>query len=233
LQQETDPWVVKEIVMHLRVDAFGPASHETLLNISLRSPHPDVARCSALRLVEDKLAVSGGEHTIPESAKPILFSAAKIRRVGKPESLVHAVLSHVLAQQFGAFNWRQFLGQDHVQAEHIAFLVRGYFESSIDTCILSLDSLCDLIYTSVYRRIKPNAQRPNYGHAVKDPAVQLAYPAICVGFKGLHDLRIQSSTAHPVQQATGQPSRRLKHHDFYRVRPAVAAAIAEIVQKCP
>ncbi|MEQ6340246.1 MAG: RNA-directed DNA polymerase [Gammaproteobacteria bacterium] len=146
LEQEHDPWVVKEIVMHLRVDAFGPASHEELLNISLRSQHPDVSRCSALRLVEDKLAVTGEERTIPESAKPILFSAAKIRRIGQPESLIHIALSQVLAQNFGALNWQKFLGPGHhVQAEHIAFAVRSYFESSIDSCILSLDSLCDLI----------------------------------------------------------------------------------------
>lgn len=232
LEQQPDPWVVKEIVMHLRVDAFGPASLEELLNISLRSQHPDVARCSALRMVEENLAVTGGEHTIPESARPILFSTAKIRRIGQPVSLVHTAMSQVLSQSFGAFNWRKFLGADHAQAEHIAFVTKSYFESSIDSCILSLDSLCDLIYNTVYREVKPNAKRPRYGHAVKDADVQAAYPLVCAGFKALHDLRIQSSTAHPMQQASGQPSRRLKHSDFYKVRPAVGVAVKELIQKC-
>lgn len=232
LVQETDPWVVKEIVMNLRVDAFGSASFEELLNISLRSQHSDVTRCSAMRLVEEKLAVTGGEQTIPDSARPILFSAAKIRRIGQPESLVHTALSQVLAQRLGAFNWRKFLGVDHAQAEHIAFVVRGYFESSMDSCILSLDSLCDLVYSSVYRRVKPNVKRPSYGHAVKDPDVQVDYPNVVAGFKALHDLRIQSSTAHPIHQGSGQPSRRLKHNDFYKVRPLLVASIREIVQKC-
>jgi hypothetical protein len=45
----------------------------------------------------------------------------------------------------------------------------------------------------------------------------------------LHELRLQSVTAHPRNTKTGTSTRRLKHYDFYKIRPKVKDAIEEII----
>lgn len=230
LSLESNPWIVKEIVMRIDIKVFGTPSVQSLLEKVIQSSHTDAARCAAQRIASLDLTIKLPLQKISHAARPILFAAGKIRQIGKPQSLIHIVLSYVLNLNFPTFNWSKFLGTNHRQAELLAFNVKGHFESSIDACILALDSLCDHIFDEVYNRIKPNKTRPTYGAALSDPTCLKLLPQVCLGFKALHNLRIQSSTAHPKQSKTGQPSRRLKHYDFRQVTPSVQSALLEIIK---
>jgi hypothetical protein len=230
LRNERDSWVVKEMISSLPSDTFGTPSMQAVLNWAICAGHADAARCAARRIVEDNFEVGPKIEEISHAARPILFAGGRIRRIGRPESLVHEVLCKVLHASFARFNWRAFLSGDHTLAEALAFGVRGYFESSIDSGVLALDSLCDLIFDSVWREVKPPTKtRPNYGSALVDPDCVRRVPDVCHGFKALHDLRITSSTAHPRGKKTGTPSRRLKHRDWRPVEPAMRAAITQLV----
>lgn len=233
IKREADSWVVKEIVSNLDESIFGNASTERIMNWAISSRHHDAARCAAMAIVENGMAVTVAHENISEAAKPILFIGRKIRSIGRPKSLVQAVLRYVLDKEIPDYDWKRFFGEDNSLAELHAFNVKSYFESSIDACILALDSLCDLIFDVVYGKVRPGVQRPNYGAALKDVSCTAASPVVCSGFKALHDLRIQSSTAHPRQHKTGAPTRRLKHHDYRNVRPQVAAAIEQIIATYP
>lgn len=64
---------------------------------------------------------------------------------------------------------------------------------------------------------------------IKNPTLQTALPKTCAGFSVLHELRLESVTAHPRHKRTGKPTRRLKHHDLYKVRACLRDAFQEIV----
>jgi hypothetical protein len=79
----------------------------------------------------------------------------------------------------------------------------------------------------IWDRLKPGKKYPNYGHAIKDPTLGKALPDMMAAFQILHDLRLQSTTAHPRTTKTGLPTRRLKHKDFYTLRPSLIKAFDE------
>jgi hypothetical protein len=63
------------------------------------------------------------------------------------------------------------------------------------------------------------------------PFVVLArlLPIAAKSFIDLHNLRLQSVTAHPRNKKTGKATRRLKHYGFYKIHPVVKNAIIEII----
>ncbi|MDP1644950.1 MAG: hypothetical protein Q8L71_05545 [Thiobacillus sp.] len=90
-------------------------------------------------------------------------------------------------------------------------------------------SLCDLLWETIFSLEVPHKKYGNYGAVLKHPTLLAKYPKACAGFDTLHQLRLESVTAHPRHSKSGMSTRRLKHHDFYKVRLVVQAAIAEIV----
>ena len=77
-------------------------------------------------------------------------------------------------------------------------------------------------------RLKPGKTCPSFGSAIKDPVLLATLPSTMTCFQALHNLRLESTTAHPKSQKTGKPTRRLKHHDFYKIRSKLINAFDEI-----
>ena len=63
---------------------------------------------------------------------------------------------------------------------------------------------------------------------LKDATLRAALPDTMAVFLTLHDLRLQSATAHPRTAKTGRPTRRLKHRDFYSLPPVPDKGIRRI-----
>ncbi len=219
--------MVKDSLKYLRKDQYGPASYEHMLNVAIKG-HTESARIAALKMVDDDVAVHNHFVNAKESARLLLYSAGKTKRVGFPESLVGVVLGYVLTHKFSPFDWRKLAGAKHVGWEHIAFTVKRHFESDINACVVTLDSLCDAIWERIFAKEVTGKVYGKYGHMLKHPALVAKYPSASGGLADLHQLRLESVTAHP-RTKTGSSTRRLKHHDFYRVRPLVRAAIEEII----
>ena len=94
---------------------------------------------------------------------------------------------------------------------------------------MTLDSLADLIWEAVYVIELPGKSYGQYGAMLKHPTLVGKYPRGSSGLDALHQLRLQSVTAHPRHSKTGTGTRRLKHSDYYKVRPQVRDAIEEII----
>ena len=109
----------------------------------------------------------------------------------------------------------------------MTILLKKNSESNIDAFLVQLDSYCDLMTEKVWARLKPGKTYPAYGHAVKDTTLGASLPDTMGAFLKLHDLRLQSATAHPRTAKTGKPTRRLKHRDFYTLRPFLVKAFDE------
>ncbi len=109
----------------------------------------------------------------------------------------------------------------------ILFLKRNR-DTNIDAFLVQLDSYCDLLTREIYVRLKPGKSCPSFGITIKDTVLTAALPLTMDCFMQLHNLRLESTTAHPKSQKTGKPTRRLKHHDFYKIRPKLIAAFDEI-----
>lgn len=229
LTDEIDWWVKKDALKYLRKDQFGAASYETLLNEVIRRSGAEPARVGALKIVDDNVGVHNPYRDANESARLLLFSAGKVRHIGVPDSMVGTVLSYVLGKKLPAFDWKRLLGARHETAESIAFTVKRNFESDINGCIVTLDSLVDLLWEAIFSIELPGKGYGQYGAMLKHPTLIAKYPKAAQGLHDLHQLRLQSVTAHPRNSKTGLATRRLKHHDFYNIKPLVRDAIEEII----
>lgn len=225
LSKESDGWVVKEIIAGINPDAFGAASTEAILNWAIEHQSHDAARLAASAIVQYGYRILAGTK-VSDAARPILFTGRKLPRMGKPASRIHSILSYILDSRLVEMDWRKFFNVQHDDAEKLAFNAKKYYETSIDACILALDSFCDIVFERVYELLRPGVNMPKYGHALKDQICANALPLTCAGFSELHQLRIQSATAHPRHKAGA--GRRLKHYEYYRVRPKLIAAMNEL-----
>ena len=225
LSNEPEQWVVKEMISGIDPSAYGAASTEKIMNWAVEHHTHDAARVAATTMVQDNYTVAIGTK-VSDAARPILFVGRKLPKMGKPASRIHSVLCYVLDEKLLSIDWRILLAHHHDDAEKLAFNVKKYYESSIDGCILALDSLCDLIFERIYEIVRPGITRPSYGHAIKDAICTAAVPRTCIGFGDLHQLRIQSATAHPKHKSGA--GRRLKYYEYYKVRPAMVAGMNEL-----
>lgn len=226
---EIDWWVKKDALKYLRKDQYGAASYEALLNEVIRRSGAEPARVGALKIVDDNVGVHNPYRDANESARLLLFAAGKVRHIGVPDSMVGTVLSYVLDKKLPAFDWKKLLGTRHETAESIAFTVKRNFESDINGCIVTLDSLVDLLWEAIFSIELPGKGYGKYGAMLKHPTLIAKYPKAAKGLYDLHQLRLQSVTAHPRNSKTGLATRRLKHHDYYNIKPLVRDAVEEII----
>jgi hypothetical protein len=150
-----------------------------------------------------------------------------IRTVGQPKSRINEILGYIIKRGQTSYDWKAFFGTDHRHAELMMIFLKRNRESNIDAFLVQLDSFCDLLTTEIYKRLKPGKHYPNFGHAIKDTTLTGKLPIMMSTFLKVHDLRLQSTTAHPKGKKSGQPTRRLKHRDFYAVRPDLINAFDE------
>lgn len=228
LQNEVDWWTKKDCIKYLDINHYGPASYEQILHEAL-SGQEEPARMAALMIVNNNLQAPSQKKEVNESSRLLFFSAGKIRYIGKRPSLVGLVISYVLKHDFPSYDWEKIFGAKHKDAEQIAFNVKRYFESDINSCLVTLDSLCDLLWEALFIKYLPSATYGNYGSMVKNPTLKKVLPQASVGFEKLHELRLQSLTSHPRNKKTGNGTRRLKHYDYYQVKLSLRNAIQEII----
>jgi retron-type reverse transcriptase len=231
LKDEIDWWIVKDALKYLQQSQYGPASYEAILNDFIKGPNSEPARVAALKIVDENLSIRVPFKKAHEAARLLLYAGGKIRQIGKVESLVGIVLCSVLDVTLPTYDWATLFGVKHKDAEHIAFTVRRDYESNINSCIVTLDSLCDLLFEKLFKKYLPTKIYGNYGGMLKNPAMRAALPKTCNGFATLHSLRLESVTAHPRDEKTGRSTRRLKHYDLYRVRPCLREAFQEITTR--
>jgi hypothetical protein len=227
LFQEADWWVQKRMLGHLDQDLFGAGTYADLINRSLRLKSGETSRIAAARLLENSIKLARPYGDVEVTAKQTLRTSGIIKSAGQPESRINQILAYILSRAENPYRWKSFFERSHRQGELIALLLKRNFESNIDAFLVQLDSFCDLITEKVWLQLKPGKQYPSYGHAVKDAKLRAALPDTMAAFLSLHDLRLQSATAHPRALKTGQPTRRLKHRDFYKIRPALNKAFEE------
>lgn len=228
LRGRGDWWVAKDCLKHLREDHYGPATYARVLADTINDGASEPARIAALKMVDDGVSVPNPIAGAKESARLLLYAAGKIRRIGRAPSLVGVVLEYVLHRKFAPFVWYRFAGSRHAGMEHIAFTVKRHYESDINACIVTLDSLCDAVWEIVFTREVIGKAYGSYGAMLKHPALVAKYARASRGFQSLHQLRLESVTAHP-RTKSGVATRRLKHHDFYRISPYVREAIEEVI----
>lgn len=228
IKSEKDWWVRKSCLRELQEDRYGQASYTALINTCLRMKEGEVARMAASLMLRDTVPLSTPYGDVETTAKQSLKVAGIIRTVGRPSSRINTILAYILGRPETAYDWRRFFGSEHKHAELHTFFLKKNRETNIDAFLVQLDSFCDLVTRELWRRLKqPGSQCPNYGHAIKDPALTAALPDAMTCFIKLHDLRLQSATAHPHTKA-GQPTRRLRHRDFYGLRQDLIAAFDDI-----
>ena len=162
------------------------------------------------------------------TAKQALKVAGVIKAVGQPPTRINTIIAYILDRTETAYDWRRFFGKEHRHVEVHAFFLKRNHETNIDAFLVQLDSFLDFITRELWRRLKPPGSRcPAYGHAVKDATLSAALPKAMACLVKLHDLRLQSATAHPRTKA-GAPTRRLKHRDFCKLRQELIDAFDEI-----
>ena len=227
LKGMTDWWVAKDVLKYLHRDQYGKASFQSLLNNVAHKQSAEPARVAALKIEDDGLSLRRPHKKAHEAARLLLHASGKIRAVGRPDSMVPAVLTYVVRVKTGLFDWHKFFGAKHAHAEHIAFTIKRNFESDINACIVTLDSFCDLIWEEVFERELPTKKYGAYGSMLKHAALIAKYPVAATAFYDLHQLRLQSVTAHPRNK--GATTRRLKHYDYRKMRPRIEAAIRELI----
>lgn len=225
---EIDWWVVKSIIVHLDTSRYGKPSFEAFLNEMVVRKNAEIARIAALKIIEEDLCVANPGKCY-ESAKLLLYTCGKIRRIGKPESLVEVVINYVLSHRFPRYDWSRLFGAKAKHAELIAFSVKKNFESDINACIVTFDSLADLVFEVLCSKFIPGTSYGSFGGMIHNRTMRNNLPLVHDGFKALHDLRLQSVTAHPRHRGSGGATRRLKHRDFYNIRPKLVAAFREII----
>ncbi|MDA8156120.1 MAG: hypothetical protein M0Z52_06660 [Actinomycetota bacterium] len=227
LIEEIDWWITKNSLKYLEINQYGKASYQAFLHEAIKSRSSDVSRIAALKIIEDGLDI-GSAVDAHEAARLLFFSAGKIRHIGKIESLIGKVICQVIGIQLPSFDWARVLGDKHKNGEMIAFTIKKDYESNINACLIALDSFCDLLFECLFKRILPDRTYGKYGSMLQNPTMQENLPKTCLAFNLLHQLRLQSLTAHPRDKA-GQPTRRLKHRDLYTIRPSLQAAFLELI----
>ena len=228
IKDEVDWWVIKCAIEQLEIDRYGRPTYEGFFNSMVFYKNADIARNAALKIIEDGLTPTDPSKA-HEAARLLLFAGGKSRRIGKPDSLVESVLRYVLTSKFKNYDWQKLLDDLNDHAEHVAFTVKKHYESDINACVVTLDSLTDLIFEALFKKTLPHLTYGHFGNMLKHPTMLATYPDVCSGFDSLHQLRLQSVTAHPRHNASGGKTRRLKHQDFYRVRGNVRGAIQSII----
>jgi hypothetical protein len=217
--KERDWWVRKCAIRGLEATLFGSASYTDLINRLLRSNDAEVARIAASRLLQEKFRLTTPYGDVEAAAKRTLKVGGLIRTVGQPKSRINEILGYIIKRAQTSYDWKAFFGTDHRHAELMMIFLKRNRESNIDAFLVQLDSFCDLLTGEIYRRLKPGKHYPNFGHAIKDTTLIGALPIMMTTFLKVHDLRLQSTTAHPKGKKTGLPTRRLRHRDFYTIRP--------------
>ena len=225
---ETDWWIKKRSVFALASDVYGSPSYEAFLNARMRENDSEVARICAARLVEGRHTLAKPYGSVETTAKQILKKAKIVRSVGAPESRIPEIISYILGRRRTTFDWKKFFGSEHKQAERMAILLKRDKEANIEKFLVHLDSWCDLVCSEVFKRLKPGKTYPHYGSALNDKTLAASLPSAISALNALHALRLESTVAHPKSQRTGKPTRRLKHHDFYKIREPLISAFDEI-----
>ena len=225
---ESDWWIKKCALRELSQANYGAPTYADFINRFLRTSEGETARIAASRLLQDGVALTKPYGDVEVTAKQILKAAKVIRVVGQPISRINEILEYLLKRKHTAYNWKIFFGTDHRQAELMMLFLKRNRESNIDAFLVQLDSYCDLLIRKIYVRFKPRKTCPSFGHVIKDHVLINALPVAMDCFANLHKLRLESTTAHPKSQKTGKHTRRLKHYDFYKIRPKLIAAFDEI-----
>ena len=223
---ETDWWVKTRSIRALAPDTFGPPSYAYLINQLLREPIGDAANVSASRMLLDGIPLVKPYGDVGYGAKRTLKAAGKIQTKGRPTSRINEILGYIFKRGVTAYSWDSFFGAGHKQAELMMIFLKRNRETNIDAFLVQLDSYCDLLTAEIWLRLKPEKGYPKFGHAIKDATLTATLPNLMGALLTLHDLRLQSTTAHPRQKA-GISTRRLNHRDFYKLRPALVVGFDE------
>jgi hypothetical protein len=230
IDSEKNWWVLKEIVKHIDHSFLGLPSYAKLMDKVIRKKgFCDAARCAAVRMIDLGIDLEKPYPEVVDSAKLVYLAAGKIRRIGKHPSLLSIALEKFLGLPPADYDWKKILGEKMETADLAAFMVRRQLDSDINGCLVVFDSLCDLIFESIYVHHLPGKVYDKIGNAIKHPSMLAYVPRTCDAFGKLHQLRLQSLTSHPRDLKTGKPTRRLKHRDYYKIRPALKAAFCEIM----
>lgn len=225
---EPDWWIKKRSVATLTSDIYGVPSYEAFLNARMREDNSEVARISAARLVEGAHKLAHPYGSVKKTAKLILKEAKIIRAVGAPDSLIPQIISSILERRRTDFDWKVLFGSGHKHSERMMIMIGRDREANIEKFLVHFDSWCDLLLSEIYKRLKPGKTYPAYGSALNDANLAAALPTAIPALKALHTLRLESSVAHPRNKKTGKPTRRLKYHDFYKIRKQLILAVDEI-----
>ncbi len=225
---EKDWWVKKCSLRELTCDLFGLASYTDFLNRRLRDSEPEVARIAAERLIDENLRLGKPYGDVEITAKHSLRVARIIRAVGQPDSRINEIVSYILKRQHSNYDWRTFFGNRHGHAERMMISLKKNLETNIDPFIVQLDSWCDELFFHAYRRLRPNVKYTNYGAALTDNSIAPILPNTMGTLLKLHNLRLESITAHPRTKRIGSATRRLKHREFYALRNELAVAFDEL-----
>ena len=223
MQVETDWWVKMRTIRSLTRDTFGPPSYGHLINGFLREQVGEAANVAASRMLQDKVSLAKPYGDVAEGAKRTLKAAGIIRTKGRPPSRINEITAYIFKRNETPYRWDAFFAAGHRQAEIMMIFLKRNRETNIDAFLVQLDSFCDLLVGVIWSRLKPGKNCPNFGHAIKDATLTAALPSMMACLLILHDLRLQSTTAHPRRKA-GTPTRRLKHRDFHQLRPKLVAA---------
>lgn len=227
LGSEKDWWIRKSSIRELVETQFGKAGYRSILNRFARTCDSELSRCSAARIVTDGVVVDRPHGSIFNAAKVLLKAVGVIRVVGRPPSLINSILAYVLRTPASQYDWVKLFGRDHRHAEQMAIILKQKRETDIDAFLVGLDSFCDKLMKVLFERVAPGVDY-KYVSALKHPKTIDTLPLVSAAFLKLHDLRLQSVTAHPRSYKTGADTRRLKHRDYHQHRPDVVAALAEI-----
>jgi len=227
-QGEVDWWVKMRAMRALSRDIYGPPSYAHLINQLLRTSEGEAANVAFARLLSDKVRLSRPYGNVAESAKRALRAAGIISSTGQPISRINGIMAYIFKHPLSNYRWDVFFHKNHRHAELMMIFIKRNRETNIDAFLVQLDSFFDFLTREIWVRLKPTKNYPNFGSAIKDPTLTHSVPKLMAALILLHDLRLQSTTAHPHSQKTGAPTRRLKHRDFYKIRQALADAIVEL-----
>jgi retron-type reverse transcriptase len=225
---ENDWWVKKCAFRELTPSLFGAATYADFVNRQMRDTETEVARIAAGRLIDGNLKLERPYGDVETTAKNSLKAARIIRSVGQPDSRINEILAYILKRKQTAYDWKSFFGTEHGHAERMTIFLKRNHEANIDAFLVQLDSWCDEVFAHIYSRLKPGKQRPSYGAALRDQTLLPQLPQLIPCFLRLHDLRLQSTTAHPRSQRSGTATRRLKHRDYRTIRGDLVLAFDQL-----
>jgi len=227
LFNEPDWWVQKSMIRQFSTNLFGRGTYVDLTNRMLRLENEEICRIASARVVEEALPVEKPHGNIETTAKQTLKAAGILKTSTQVENRINKILSYVLNRKETSYEWKQFFKKSHRHAELMAIGLKKNKESNIDAFIVQMDSYCDFMTEHIWKKLKPTKSYPSYGHAIKDPTLNAKLPNTMKAFTHLHNLRLESVTAHPRTLKTGMPTRRLKHKDFFGIRQYLINAFNE------